>query len=683
MALPLAWPTVPITGEYVGLDGTPVRGSLVITAPAPVVVDGVLVVPAVITIALDPDGAIPEGTTLPASDAGVLDIAGWAYTVREQWVGGRVFSLVVPAASAGLSLSDAAPAVPVQGYARYDASRVRFDAGASGLLATDVQGALRELAAGGGGGGGGGPLPTLAPVAYSGAYGDLTGRPSLATVATTGAYAHLIGAPALHAVATSGQYSDLMGRPALAAVATSGAYADLSGRPALGTAAAAATGDFATAAQGALAATALQPGANISVLVNNSGFIADAPADGTYYTRRNNAWEAAPDGGGGSVTSVQVAVPASMTASGGPITGSGTITLAHNTGFAGYTTTEQTKLAGIAAGATVGATWASTLTGVPAILTALAGLSNASGALTNDGSGALSWVPAGGGGTVTSVGLSVPTGFAVGGTPVTTSGTLALTYAAGFVGYTTTEQTKLAGIATGATAVAGSTSITISGGTAQRAALTGDVTAAANNNATTIANGVVTNAKMASMATMTLRGRNVAGTGVASDLTVAQVRTMLNVADGATANAGTVTSVNLGNSTGLTASGGPVTGSGSLTYTLSANLQGWHALAPAAKANVGYTIVTEASAFTATRATHAGADKYTRAGGNATFDSAQSYAAGDVVKLRATGAVTLIGTGVTLTPPAGGTLGLTAGMAVEVIFVTATTADVVGQTVAA
>lgn len=44
---------------------------------------------------------------------------------------------------------------------------------------------------------------------------------------------------------------------------------------------------------------------------------------------------------------------------------------------------------------------------------------------------------------------------------------------------------------------------------------------------------------------------------------------------------GTVESVDLGASTGLTPSGGPVTGSGTLTYTLSANLQGWHALDPA------------------------------------------------------------------------------------------------------
>ena len=47
----------------------------------------------------------------------------------------------------------------------------------------------------------------------------------------------------------------------LSTVATSGAYADLSGRPTLGTAAATASSDYATAAQGAKADTAVQPAA--------------------------------------------------------------------------------------------------------------------------------------------------------------------------------------------------------------------------------------------------------------------------------------------------------------------------------------------------------------------------------------------------------------------------------------
>lgn len=73
--------------------------------------------------------------------------------------------------------------------------------------------------------------PVLSTVAFTGAYGDLTGRPTLATVATTGAYADLSGRPSLATVATTGAYADLTGRPNLATVATTGAYSDLTGRP--------------------------------------------------------------------------------------------------------------------------------------------------------------------------------------------------------------------------------------------------------------------------------------------------------------------------------------------------------------------------------------------------------------------------------------------------------------------
>lgn len=121
--------------------------------------------------------------------------------------------------------------------------------------------------------------PSLATVATSGLYSDLTGTPSLATVATSGDYDDLLNKPTiptatsdlandgsdgtstyveasdLATVATSGLYSDLSGTPTiptktsdltnngsdntstyveadeLAAVATSGSYTDLSDKP--------------------------------------------------------------------------------------------------------------------------------------------------------------------------------------------------------------------------------------------------------------------------------------------------------------------------------------------------------------------------------------------------------------------------------------------------------------------
>ena len=94
-------------------------------------------------------------------------------------------------------------------------------------------------------------------------------------------------------------------------------------------------------------------------------------------------------------------------------------------------------------------------------------------------------------------------------------------------------------------------------------------------------------------------------------------------------------------------------------------------------------IITEASAFTATPATHAGLSRYIRAGGDVTFDSGEGYGAGQVFNIRATDEIALVEDGVTLAPTYGGTLDLESGMAVTVIMTSPTTADVIGLTVAA
>jgi hypothetical protein len=64
----------------------------------------------------------------------------------------------------------------------------------------------------------------------------------------------------------------------LATVATTGAYNDLSGKPTLGTAAATASTDYATAAQGALADTAVQPAAIAKMVVSDTTGITGADA---------------------------------------------------------------------------------------------------------------------------------------------------------------------------------------------------------------------------------------------------------------------------------------------------------------------------------------------------------------------------------------------------------------------
>lgn len=91
----------------------------------------------------------------------------------------------------------------------------------------------------------------------------------------------------------------------------------------------------------------------------------------------------------------------------------------------------------------------------------------------------------------------------------------------------------------------------------QREALTGDVTAARNGNATTIANKAVTNAKMADMLANTVKINNAAITGTPVDLAMA-ASTVLGRDD-----AGNVAALTLGDK--MTATGGVLNAIGGLT----------------------------------------------------------------------------------------------------------------------
>ncbi len=173
------------------------------------------------------------------------------------------------------------------------------------------------------------------------------------------------------------------------------------------------------------------------------------------------------------------------------------------------------------------------------------------------------WATPSGGGSVTSVAVSGSDGIEIdSGSPITGAGTIALgvnaaalrthiNVANGATAYTDENAQDAVG-----TILTDTTSIDLvyddAGNTisAQREALTGDVTASKNSNATTIANDVVTNAKAANMAVNTIKGRITAGTGDPEDLTAANVRTIINVADGATANSADATLLARANHTG-------------------------------------------------------------------------------------------------------------------------------------
>ena len=200
---------------------------------------------------------------------------------------------------------------------------------------------------------------------------------------------------------------------------------------------------------------------------------------------------------------------------------------------------------------------------------------------------ALAYFGAAGTGTVTSVALSMPTGFSVAGSPITTNGTLAVT---------TTLNGYIKGNGSGFTASATVATADLTGvlAAAQHPALTGDVTNTVSTLATTIAAGVVTNAKLANVATATFKGRVTAATGVPEDLTGTQATTLLDVfsstlkgltpssgggtanflrADGtwtAPAGGGTVTTVSVVTANGVSGTVATATTTPAITLTLGA-----------------------------------------------------------------------------------------------------------------
>jgi hypothetical protein len=141
-------------------------------------------------------------------------------------------------------------------------------------------------------------------------------------------------------------------------------------------------------------------------------------------------------------------------------------------------------------------------------------------------------------GTVQSVALQVPSGLVVSGSPITSSGTFVVTYASGIQAFTTAESSKLAAIASGAEVNVGTNLSYI------------ESTRALNSST---GSGII------------LPLVTTSGDGLTSSADKIKIN---GIASGATANAGTVTSVNLTAGSGITVSGGPVTASGDINVVL-------------------------------------------------------------------------------------------------------------------
>jgi hypothetical protein len=171
-------------------------------------------------------------------------------------------------------------------------------------------------------------------------------------------------------------------------------------------------------------------------------------------------------------------------------------------------------------------------------------LTAGSGIAITNAAGAITIATSGGGGTVTSVGLTAPTGFSVANSPVTGSGTLALSFAAGYSLPTTASQTnwdtaytdrlKWDGGAVGLTAATGRTSL----------------------GATTVGTNLFTLADPGAISFLRVNADN-----TVSALNAADFRTAI----GAGTGSGSVTSVGLSLPAQFAISGSPVSGSGTLT----------------------------------------------------------------------------------------------------------------------
>jgi len=186
-------------------------------------------------------------------------------------------------------------------------------------------------------------------------------------------------------------------------------------------------------------------------------------------------------------------------------------------------------------------------------------------------------------GTVTSVDMSVPTGFAISGNPITTSGTLALAFASGYSLPTTASQANWnTAYNDSITAFSYNTSTGVLTLTQQDAGtLTATVTlqpfSTTNLTEGTNLYFTTTRARQSLSAGTAISYDNSTGviTNSAPDQIVAITAgtgtsvtgTYPNFTISATGTGGTVTSVDLTAGTGISVSGGPITTSGSITVT--------------------------------------------------------------------------------------------------------------------
>ncbi|MFG2292048.1 SGNH/GDSL hydrolase family protein [Streptomyces sp. NPDC048603] len=116
MPMPPGIATVTLAGRYVHPDGTPLAGTVTISAPALLTLSGADVIAAgAVTVTLDDAGQFTA--TLIATDNANSEPTDWAYTVTEKFVNvsSRTYSILLPQGTPTVNLADIAPADPSAG----------------------------------------------------------------------------------------------------------------------------------------------------------------------------------------------------------------------------------------------------------------------------------------------------------------------------------------------------------------------------------------------------------------------------------------------------------------------------------------------------------------------------------------------------------------------------------------
>lgn len=212
-------------------------------------------------------------------------------------------------------------------------------------------------------------------------------------------------------------------------------------------------------------------GGGVTELVGLTDVVITTPTNGQVlkYNTSTSKWINSIDStGSGTVTSVAMTTPTGLSITGSPITTTGTLGLALTAGYAIPQTSSQTnwdtsytnRITSLTTTGTSGAaTLVSNVLNIPnhtlaglggqtlsTNLTSLSGLAYVSSSFVKMTSAGVFALDTTGyttnTGTVTSVAISVPTGLSVTGSPVTTTGTLAVALTTGYAIPTTAKQTN-------------------------------------------------------------------------------------------------------------------------------------------------------------------------------------------------------------------------------------------------